>query len=188
MNPFIQIANDWFKSLFRAVWDTWQGRNPIRVHLFIRKTSADRSHVFHVEIINHTKDRPVYVHAVRVHYGDWFYKHGFILLPKNTVEIKPAAKSNFFISYNNAETEIQKVILTKDPKIANAVTKRPTFESGASLFLAIANGNKKDSWIEIDFNEFKGRKFCRGQIKRMFMSIIAKGHQERGMTVESNQD
>ena len=169
----IQILNGWFQSSFRFIIDRWQGRFPFLVRISIQRTLNDRTHVFYVEIINRTKNRPLYVHGVRVHYGNRYYNHSFVLLPKTTADIKPGASHEFHLSYKNSETEIKQVRRTKDPKIANAPPPlRLTFDNNGALFKAIANGDRRDSWIEIDFNEFKDRQFCRGQIKRAFLAII----------------
>ena len=51
----------------------------------------------------------------------------------------------------------------------------PSFESPADLFKAIAHGRKRDSWIEIDFNEFRKKRFRLGQVQRLFVTALARG-------------
>ena len=51
-------------------------------------------------------------------------------------------------------------------------TDFPVIDSGVRLFEAIVNGKDRDSWIEIDFNEFAERRFRRGLVKKEFARIL----------------
>ncbi len=135
---------------------------------------SHRGHIFRVTLINQTKNLPLFVREVRIHYGCRFYSHAFVLLPWKTVEIAPKSPYDFFLSSANPETQIKRISLHKTPPKFDAGAY-PTFASGADLFKAIANGDKRDSWIEVDFNEFVGRRFRRGHIKRLFAAIISQG-------------
>jgi hypothetical protein len=169
-------AMAWVKDFVRLGLDVVEARLPFRIRTFARAGPNDRTPIFFVSLVNRTKDMPLFVHSVRIHYGNKFYSHFFVLLPKTMVEIAPKAKREFFLSYANAGTEIGRTTLHKEiPKFSE--NDCPTFDSGAALFKAIANGEKRDSWIEIDFNEFAGRRFRRGRLKREFNAIIARGRQ-----------
>ena len=168
-------AITWIKDFVRLGLDVVEARLPFRIRTFARLAPNERTPTFFVELVNQTKDMPLFVHHVRIHYGNRFYSHFFVLVPKQTVEIAPKSKQEFFLSYSN-ETEIGRTTLHKKiPQFRE--NDCPTFENGAGLFLAIANGEKCDSWIEIDFNEFIGRQFRRGRLKREFNAIIARGRQ-----------
>jgi hypothetical protein len=167
------IPMDWLKDILGLGWNFMEARTPFRIRIFVRKPPDQNLSVFHVELMNKTKDRPLFVHAVRVHFGSWIYNNSFVLAPQKTVEIVPGAHYEFFISYKNSDTQVQQVVRTKSEKNANAPSpKLPTFDNAVALFKAIANGNKRDSWIEVDFNTFKNRRFCRGQVKKMFGLIL----------------
>lgn len=174
----------WVKDFVRLGLDVLEARIPFRINTYTFTGAEPRNAtpVFFVSLVNQTKDTPLFVHAVRIHYGNRFYNYCFVLLPWKTVEIAPKAKFDFFLSYANAETKIQRNELQKTPPkfIEN---NYPSFGSGADLFKAIANGDKRDSWMEIDFNEFKDRRFRRGRIKREFSAIITarKPSKEKGL-------
>jgi hypothetical protein len=96
------------------------------------------------------------------------------LSPQKTVEIPPGARYEFVLPNQHSQTVIEQVIRTKNEKIAAAPgPNQPTFNSGSALFNAIANGNRSDSWIEVDFNSFKCRRFFRGDVKKMFGLILS---------------
>jgi hypothetical protein len=166
----------WIKDFVRLGLDVLEARIPFRINIFTFTNAkpSNATPVFFVSLINQTKDTPLFVHSVRIHYGSKFYNYSFTLLPWKTVEITPKSKFDFFLSYANAETKIQRNELQKTPpKFSD--DDYPSFDSGADLFKAIANGNERDSWIEINFNEFKNRRFRRGRIKREFSAILAHG-------------
>ena len=163
---------NWIKDFVRLGLDVLEARIPFRINTFARAEPSGTTPVFFISLVNQTKDTPLFVHSVRIHYGNKFYNYSFVLLPRKTVEIAPKAKFDFYLSYANAETLIQRSELQKTPPEFIA-SDYPSFNSGADLFKAIANGEKQDSWIEIDFNEFKSRRFRRGRIKREFSAIMA---------------
>jgi hypothetical protein len=77
----------------------------------------------------------------------------------------------FFIPFNTARVQRR---ITGDVRITSGDTF-PSFDSPADLFRAIANGPRKHSWIEIDFNEFRQRRFRRGRMKRLFVEALKLG-------------
>jgi hypothetical protein len=168
------IELTWIKDFLKFGFGVMEARCPFRIRIFVRKPPDQELPVFYVELINKTKDRPLFVHAVRVHFGNWIYNNSFVLAPQKTIEIVPGANYEFFISYKNSDTQFQQVVRTKSEKVVNSPgPKYPTFDSAVALFKAIANGNERDSWIEVDFNAFKDRRFCRGKVKKMFGLIIS---------------
>jgi hypothetical protein len=165
-------------SWIREFVGFWLGiveqRFPFRIQTSGVTDPSHRGHIFRVTLINQTKDLPLSIREVRIHYGCKFYSHAFILLPWQTVPLSPKSPYDFFLSSANPETKIQRTTYHKTPPKFDAGAY-PTFSSGADLFKAIANGNKWDSWIEVDFNEFVGRRFRRGRIKRLFAAVIVRG-------------
>jgi hypothetical protein len=172
MLALVAAALSWVKDFTRLGLDILEARLPFRIHTFSKSEPSGSPPIFYVSLTNHTKDTPLFVHAVSIRYGNKFYNHGFILMPWKTVEILPKAKFDFFLSHNITECKIERTELTKTPgQFGHPAT--PSFNDPNNLYRAIINGEKRDSWIEIDFNEFKGRRFRRGRIKREFSAMVA---------------
>ena len=163
---------NWIKDFVRLGLDVLETRIPFCINTSARAEPSGTTPVFFISLVNQTKDTSLFVHSVRIHYGNKFYNYSFVLLPRKTIEIAPKSKSDFYLSYANAETMIQRSELQKTPPKFLA-SDYPSFSNGADLFKAIANGDKRDSWIEIDFNEFKCRRFRRGRMKSEFSAIMA---------------
>lgn len=127
---------------------------------------------FYVEVCNQTKDVPLIVHDVRVHYGSANYSHFFRLLPVESVTIPPKERFRFVLGYQLSEIIVGKRYLTKEPAIISSADRSgPSFDSPAGLFNAIGMGKASDSWIEINFNQYKQRRYKKGKIKCLFDNI-----------------
>jgi len=87
--------------------------------------------------------------------------------PHGTVELKPKAIAEWVLSFEPYETRIIVRHLTKTPP-TDFNSKGPGIDSPAQLFNAIGMGNKKLSWVEVDFNEYEERKFLSGEIQGIF--------------------
>ena len=170
----IITAWNWIREFVGFWLPIVEQRFPFRVEMSGVTDLANRGHIFQVTLINQTKDLPLSIREVRIHYGCPAYSHAFVLLPWQTVSISPKAHHPFFLSSSNPETQIVQRFQTKTPP-KYAPNALPSFSSSADLFKAIANGNPKDSWIEVDFNEFRERRCHRGHIKQLFAAIIAIG-------------
>ena len=154
--------------------DILKVRTPFGMRLTILAKGEQVTPQFNVSLVNRTKDLPLFVHSLRVHYGNKFYNHAFVLHPSSTVTIAPKDSKTFELLYANKQSEIRRTTLHKSqPNMLSG--EFPTFSSPADLFKAIANDDKNHSWIEIDFNEFKCRRFGRGKIKKHFSQIISIG-------------
>jgi hypothetical protein len=92
-------AITWVRDFVRLGLDVVETRLPFRIRTFARTSPNERTPIFFVELVNQTKDMPLFVHGVRIHYGNKFYNHFFVLLPKQTVAITPKAKQEYFLSY-----------------------------------------------------------------------------------------
>ena len=120
-----------------------------------------------VSLINHTKDTPLFVHAVRIHFGTRFYNHFFHLSPCETVEIVSRAKHTFTLDSNPIVGRFSEQ-KTQPDFTENA---EPSFDSPRDLFRAIAHGKPRDSWLEVDFNEFEKRVFLRHKLQPLLRSV-----------------
>ena len=169
MNPLA-----WIREFVGFCLPLVEQRFPFRVQASGVTDPSHRGHIFRVRLINQTKDMPLSIREVRIHYGCPFYTYAFVLLPWEPVRIPPKEHHDFFLSSANPETQIKRTTYHKVPPKFDAGAY-PTFSSGADLFKAIANGKPRESWIEVDFNEFSGRRFQRGHVKRLFAAIIAQG-------------
>jgi hypothetical protein len=49
-------------------------------------------------------------------------------------------------------------------------------------------GNAKDSWLEIDFNEYKSRKFLHGKVKAVFDLVGKQMRATRSKKTQSQLD
>ena len=147
--------------------DAIEARLPFRITISIR----DDPPTIYVSVTGHTKDMPLFVQAVRIHFGRPDYTYSFLLAPLGEQKIEPRATKDFFIPFT-ATTIQHRQYVKKPPRDFDAY---PSFDSPADLFRAIANGDPKSSWIEIDFNEFKERRFRRGKIAPLFAQCIKTG-------------
>jgi len=150
--------------------DRVEARLPFRINTFGKAEPSGSPPMFYVSLVNHTKTIPLFIHSVSIRYGNRFYNHGFVLMPWKTIEIAPKSKFDFFLSHRISECKIERAELTKKPSQFDTRIY-PSFDSPNDLYRAIINGKKRDSWIEIDFNEFIGRRFRRGRMKREFSAL-----------------
>ncbi len=155
------------KDFVQLGLDVVEARLPFRI---VTGVTGIQSTVF-VTIINHTKNMPLHVHSVRIHHGLSTFNYSFVLAPTESVEISPRNRKEFSIPF--VGTTVQRFRASKVPPTNK--DPGPSFDSPADLFKAIAHGRARDSWIEIDFNEFHKRKFRRGKLKDLFLSIIKAG-------------
>jgi hypothetical protein len=163
------IIPTWLSSLANALksgLEFIQQRTPFRIKAHVGRAPL----TIVVSIINRTKDFPLHVHAVRVHFGMARYSSYFQLAPYDSVQIPPRGRTEFFLPFNDNimgrryETEAI-------PRRVNDPDEPPPWDSPAQLFLAIARGAPNDSWLEMDFNEFEQRRFLRGRLQRLFHTV-----------------
>jgi hypothetical protein len=127
-----------------------------------------------VGVTNRTKDTPLLIRQVRIHFGHPHLTNAFILEPSETQQIAPSARMEFVIPFSGGCRFAKRVNVAKDkyhPSLGDAM---PSFDHPAKLFHAIANGTKRSSWIEVDFNEFQKRRFQRGKMKPEFQRAVQK--------------
>ena len=159
----------WVKDFVRVGLDVVETRLPFKIATGV----SDMPRSITVSLINTTKDMPLYVHRVAFCYGSPSYNNGFILEPKETVSIAPKSRHIFSLVLP-AKPTIYRHTESKDFPLLNP-NSIPTFEKPSDLFKAFANGSRRDSWIEIDFNEFRRRRFRKGKVKPLFVGIIKMG-------------
>ena len=166
-------------DLYRMGLDAIEARLPFRIATSIR----DDPPTIYVSVTGQTKDMPLFVHAVRIHFGRPDYTYSFLLAPIGKQKIEPRDTKDFFIPFGNTTVQHRQYV-KKPPADFDAY---PSFDSPADLFRAIANGHRKSSWIEIDFNEFKERKFRRRQIAPLFAQAIRMGQERYKVKAKSTQ-
>lgn len=157
-------------------------RYPLK--LVIGSTGCERPMVS-LTVWNQTATLAVFVHAIRVHYGNKWFSRALTLTPFTTVSLAPKAKAEWVLSYD--DTILTERTIQKEPPTAQAPDKQqPGIESPAQLFNAIGMGDKKDSWIEIDFNEYEQREFLRGKVKGAF-DMVGNLHRQIRKRKEAEQ-
>lgn len=150
------------KELFDLAKQFVEGRRPLYLKTIIY---GDSPPVFVLRITNTTKDMPVYIHCVRIHYGHKDYNHSFLLSPNEKAEIIPKDTKEYQLGYGDCRIQRHSNSINDD-------NIPLSFSNPGDLFRAIANGRKEDSWAEIDFNEYRYKKYLRGKIKSVFHSIM----------------
>jgi hypothetical protein len=157
-----------FKDIYDVGMEALEARMLFRIGLGIKDYPPNIC----VSITNHTRQSTLYVNRVGIHYGRTDYNYSFTLEPFGQQTIQAKETKDFCLSPIKPVlvSFIQLVKKLPAPGVAF-----PSFDSPADLFRAIANGNADDSWMEIDFNEFKAKPFKKGLIKRLFQEAHKKG-------------
>ena len=159
-------------SFYNPVKDFVFNRYPIKVRLSV--TGVDLPMVA-VNIVNQTPTLIVYIHAIRVHYGDKWCSRALTLFPAEQITLKPKEKAEWVLPYD--KTILSECRRHKKPPRTSDPNKQPGIDSPAQLFNAIGMGDKHHSWIEIDFNEYSHRKFLKSKVKDIF-DAVGKQHRE----------
>jgi hypothetical protein len=158
------------KDLVRPALDFMEVWIPFRLEIGV---SGDPATVY-VFVTNYTKDRPLFIRQVRIHFGQPHFTHSLILEPRDTQQIAPRASREFIVSCAVGSRVGRRVIVHQSKYHPGLGDAFPSFEHPVQLFHAIANGPKNSSWIEIDFNEFRKRRFRRGKMKPLFQRAVEK--------------
>jgi hypothetical protein len=162
------------KQLLRLGLDAAEARLPFRLKIGMREdeTEDEPLPLFFAALLNTSRDKPLLVREVRIHYGNNHSRHAFVLQPDDEIELAPAGGQEFHLSFRKHVAEIQRMMLQKTrPEFLKK--DYPTVGSGVELFMSIIFGREEDSWIEIDFNKSFGRQFRRGLVKREFLRVGA---------------
>lgn len=142
-----------------------------------------------VLITNRTKDIPLYVSSVNVicgfplHYiGICFWPREFVALGPDKqnaffgtggqippASIPPKGKYEFTIDLWHSYTGVVQGVASKDKAALNAELPKV---DGFQVAHAITMCPSEQTWIDIDFNEQKGRAFLRGKVKWAFERMI----------------
>jgi hypothetical protein len=152
-------------DFYKPVADLLLNRYPIKVKILSQSLIRP---IVVVQIINQTPLLTVVVHEVRVHYGNADFSRYFGLYPQSKQSLLPKDKLEWKLSTKPFEWVLGERAKQRVMPINSDPMALPGIESPAQLFNAIGMGNARDSWIEVDFNEYENRKFLRGKIKRIF--------------------
>ena len=142
-------------------------RSPLQVTC---QFQGDTPPIFTTVVTNISKSEPVAVKEIRVHFGMKEYNHAFVLMPRRVTDISPKHDAQFHLSYDGSILQRHLVLDSPDK-----IDFSRTLESAPNLFMAIANAKPDDSWIEVDFNEFRGRQFLKGHIQPIFKRMLVIG-------------
>ncbi len=159
---------------YEVLKDLLFNRYPIKASIGIDK--LDKPTIV-ISISNQTPSNPVIIHSVRVHFGNLDFSRAFVLHPREKFNLASKDEAHWKLLFENSKTCIQERTRSKAPPLNHNPKAQPGIESPAQLFNAIGMGNAIDSWVEVDFNEYKDRRFLRGKVKRMF-DIVGQQHRE----------
>ena len=171
------------KDLLAPLKELALNRYPIRVDL--AANDIPLPHIL-IHITNRTSNMPVEIRAVRVHFGSDQFNRSLTLIPFGAVELAPKKKKTWRLSYEPDETLVSVNYITPKPPSGEKDPDGPGIDSPAQIFNAIGRGNPKDSWIELDFNEYEKRKFKKGKIKNMFDNVGNSMNARREREAEEN--
>jgi hypothetical protein len=159
-------------DLYELAKDLAFNRYPIKVRISVVGVDVP---TVQVAITNETPSTDVYIHVVRVHYGNKIFSRAFTLLPAEKIFIKAKDRAEWALSFEKAI--LTERVTQKGPPAVPNRNEQPGIDSPAQLFNAIGMGQPEHSWIEIDFNEYSNREFLRGQVKSAF-DTVGKLHRE----------
>ncbi len=142
----------------------WRSRHPFSMSLGYEATSPP---ILKVTLTSLLPVGAVHVDHVRIHYGCTEYNHYFVLDPHATQELPPKRSMIWTLPYEN--TLIGRRTIQKEVTLGS---DRPSFDSPADLFRAIAKGGECDSWVEVDFDNRQQRLFKRGRVQSIFSSML----------------
>ena len=142
-----------------------QARTPLTAYVHVGR----RPPTILVTIINKTQDVPLHVHEVRIHLGLKRYSYFFQLTTDGTATIPSKDKREFHLPYER--TIVGQHYESNELPNLHAEDSGPGFDSPADLFKAIARSKPEDSWLEIDFNEYRKRRFLQGRVQSFFHDI-----------------
>ena len=143
-------------------------RKPLQVRSLFEGTTPP---IFLVVITNISREEPVVIKEVRVHFGMPEYNYAFVLTPCNPTAIQPKHDQTFHRSYDGCVVQHTITIDHRPDSIGSGTPPR----TPAHLFIAISKAKPSDSWIEVDFNEFTHRKFLQGKVQPVFEHMVVVG-------------
>jgi hypothetical protein len=134
--------------------------------------------------VTNTQEKPVTIHAVRIHSGGKKFSYFFRLDPLGTHILPPFQVVDYCLALEGTpigRRQHHQEMPALPPNITDHDRRR-----GADIFSAIRNGRKKESWVEIDFNQFRKRRFIVGKTKELFTALYSSlethVHAERNKT------
>lgn len=149
-----------------------QNRTVLKVAL-----SSDGVHVPTVKatIYNRSSKIPATVHSVRVHFGSKLFSRALHLSPWEPVTIPPKGKAVWHLSFK--AVRLTERWTQRAPSADQNPRAQPGIDRPEDLFNAVGMGDRKASWIEIDFNEFEQHRFKRGLVQPVF-DLVGRQHRQ----------
>ncbi len=140
-----------------------------------------------VTVVNKSPSIPLFVHAIRAHFGSENFSRSFKLDPPTTTEVKPKAKCEWVFSFVPFETLLGEHIRQKEKPKVSPPDLQPGIAHPSQLFNAIGMGSPDNSWLEIDFNEYERREFQRGEVQEAFARVRSHRDELRRMAKDKGQ-
>ena len=184
MNPLPLKLFGPLKSCYDLFNRFRENRTPIRLKPYVDSHPVP---TVAITVTNISPTISVFVHGIRVHFGNEVFSRAFKLHPSSTVSLAPKARKTWVLSYEPSQTILIERTSQKERPKANSPDSQPGIESPAQLFNAIGMGDKNHSWIEVDFNEYSKRQFARGQIKSIFDSVGMLKRELRKIEADTNR-
>lgn len=124
-----------------------------------------------VTITNVSRDLTCHVHAVSLVCGvDSQHNWSFPCEPQEKVSITPKDSATYFIPF--PPTLVSQTVLASRPPLPSEA-QPPPFRSPFGLWRLFALCRPDQSWVAIDFNEFRHREYCRGDVRGIFEGTLS---------------
>src|SRR6185312_13461263 len=98
-----------FYDFYRMGLEALEARAPFRL---ITGVNGDPATVF-VTVINHTKGSSLFIHAIRIHFGQPDYTYSFLLEPLGSQKIEARNRMEFSISFAKGSRMQRRLIVDK---------------------------------------------------------------------------
>jgi hypothetical protein len=124
-----------------------------------------------VTITNASRDLTCHIQSVSLVCGvSNHHNWAFSCNPLEKITISP--KDTIEHSLPFPPTRITRTVLSERPPLPDEA-KAPPFRSPLGLWRLFALCPPEQSWVSIDFNEFRHREYCRGSVRSMFENTLS---------------
>jgi hypothetical protein len=124
-----------------------------------------------VSLTNVSRDLTCHVHAVRIVCGvSAEHNWAFICEPEEKLSITPKDTLEYQIPF--PPRKISRTYLSAQLPLPHQ-TQPPPFKSPFGLWRLFSLCPADQSWVSIDFNEYRQREYCRGSVKTLFENTLS---------------